>query len=255
VALDRLAAVGDPQLRAALLYARAQREPFTADDAAASLGVHITVARRRLDRLAEAGFLAVAQERRGGRRGPGAGRPAKVYRVAAELQGVEFPDRRYGALVGLLLEKIPERGRQRALREAGEAFGRRLAATARLQPLPSARAGLEQVCEALGALGFQVSVHSLEAEKVVLATPTCPVRPLVVEQPAAGEIDRGMWAGLVESSVRGINVDDVASDVSRCHCADASCRIVVSFNVGSRTSFPGARAGRRRARGGGSPPA
>ena len=75
--VDRLAAAGDPQLRRVLLFARARRSPFTAADVALALDVHHNVARRRLDRLAEAGFLVVTRERREGRRGPGAGRPAK----------------------------------------------------------------------------------------------------------------------------------------------------------------------------------
>jgi predicted ArsR family transcriptional regulator len=89
--LDRLAAAGDPQLRRILLYARWQRDPFTAAEAALALDVNRNVARSRLDRLAGAGFLTVALERRGGRRGPGAGRPAKVYRVAPELEGSSSP--------------------------------------------------------------------------------------------------------------------------------------------------------------------
>lgn len=227
--LDRLAAVGDPQLRQILLHARAQRAPFTADEVAASLGVHRTVARGRLDRLAEAGFLTVTQERRGGRRGPGAGRPANVYRVAPELEGVEFPDRRYADLIGLLLEKIPPRGRKQALREAGEDFGRTLATAAGLKASLSIGTGLERVCDALGSLGFQVSVHSLNDGQAILTTPTCPLRPLVAEQPAAAEIDGGMWAGLVECGVRGIEAASVECDTPRCGSARESCQILLSL--------------------------
>src|SRR5919204_1221120 len=95
---EPLDAVADPGLRAALLFARSQAEPITADDAAAALGVHRNVARGRLDRLAAAGLLEVSFERRTGRTGPGAGRPAKIYRVAPETSAVEFPPRRFGAL-------------------------------------------------------------------------------------------------------------------------------------------------------------
>ena len=90
---------------------------FTAAEAADTLGVHRNVARSRLDRLAEAGFLAVAGARPSGRSGPGAGRPAKVYRVAPEFEGIEFPDRRLADLIGLLVEKLPVRRRPTALRD------------------------------------------------------------------------------------------------------------------------------------------
>jgi predicted ArsR family transcriptional regulator len=231
VPLDRLAAAGDPQLRRILLYARGRRAPFTAAEAAADLDVHRNVARSRLDRLAEAGFLGVALERRGGRRGPGAGRPAKVYRVAPELEGVEFPDRRLAELIGLLVEKVPARGRSKALREAGEEFGRKLAAAAGLKPSRSAAPGLDQVCDALGALGFQVSVVSLEGDRAQLASPTCPLRPLVVSCPDASGIDRGMWAGLVEGGVRGVSADRVGCETPNCLTKDAVCSILLSLGL------------------------
>jgi predicted ArsR family transcriptional regulator len=229
VPLDRLGAAGDPQLRRILAYARGRRDPFTAAEAAADLHVHRNVARARLDRLAKAGFLEVSLERRGGRRGPGAGRPAKVYRVAPELQGVEFPDRRLTDLIMLLVKKVPSRGRPRALREAGEDFGRRLASAAGLAPSRSPETGLERVADALGSLGFQVSVVSLEGERAELASPTCPLRPLVVKYPDAAVIDRGMWAGLVERGVRGVSAERVECETPRCLTADAACSVLLSL--------------------------
>jgi predicted ArsR family transcriptional regulator len=231
VALDRLAAAGDPQLRRVLLYARGRRDPFTADDAAVVLDVHPNVARSRLDRLVEAGFLAVTPERRGGRRGPGAGRPAKIYRVAPELEGVEFPDRRLAELITLLVKRIPARGRPKALREAGEQFGRTLAAAAGLQRSRSVSRGLEQVCDALGRLGFQASVASLDGDRAELASPTCLLRPLVVRCPDASAIDCGMWAGLIESGVRGVSADRVHCETPRCRAEDAPCSILLSLGL------------------------
>jgi predicted ArsR family transcriptional regulator len=242
VPLDRLAAAGDPQLRRILLYARGRRDPFTAAQAAADLDVHGNIARHRLDRLVEAGFLAVALERREGRRGPGAGRPAKVYRVAPELEGVEFPDRRLGELLSLLVKRVPARGRPKALRETGEDFGRKLAATAALQPSRSVATGLERVCDALGTLGFQVSVVWLEGDRAELASPTCPLRPLVVKCPDAGGIDQGMWAGLIERGVRGVSADRVACETPRCLAKDDACSVLLE--LGLRGGESSERAGR-----------
>lgn len=228
VPLDRLAAAGDPQLRQALVYARRRRDPFTAAEAADALGAHRNVARSRLDRLAEAGFLTVTLERRGPG-GPGAGRPAKVYRVAPELEGVEFPDRRLAELITLLIEKVPARGRQQALREAGEDFGRNLAATAGLKPSRSVGTGLERVCDALGSLGFQASVVSLQGERAELASPTCPLRPIVANCPGANGIDHGMWAGLVERGVRSLSADGIHCETPRCESSEASCQILLTL--------------------------
>jgi predicted ArsR family transcriptional regulator len=237
VPLDRLAAAGDPQLRRILLYARGRRDPFTAAEAAAELGVHPNVARSRLDRLVEAGFLGVVLKRPSGRSGPGAGRPAKVYRVAPELKGVEFPDRRLAELITLLVKRVPARGRQTALREAGEEFGRKLADAADVKPSQSVGSGLEQVCDALGSLGFQVSVVSLDGDRAQLASPTCPLRPLVLKCPDAGGIDRGMWAGLVESGVRGVSADRVGCETPSCLRKDAACSILLSLGLQATESF------------------
>jgi predicted ArsR family transcriptional regulator len=236
VPLDRLAAAGDPQLRRILLYARGRRDPFTAAEAAIALDVHRNVARSRLDRLAEAGFLAVALERRGIRRGPGGGRPAKVYRVAPELEGVEFPDRHLAELITLLVKKVPARGRPKALREAGEEFGRRLAGAAGLKPARGVETGLERVCDALGSLGFQASVVSVAGDGAELASPTCPLRPLVVKSPDASGIDQGMWAGLVERGVRGVSADRVQCETPRCLAEQAACSVLLSLGLGGESS-------------------
>jgi predicted ArsR family transcriptional regulator len=227
--LDRLGAAGDLQLRRMLLFARGRRDPFTAADAATALEVHPNVARGRLDRLVETGLLAVAYERRTGRSGPGSGRPSKVYRVAPELHGIEFPDRRLSELIGLLIKRIPARGRPRALREAGEDFGRNLAVASGLKPSRSVTTGLERLCNALGGLGFQASVASVHGGEAELASPTCPLRPLVVRCDDAGAIDRGMWAGLVEHGVSGVNADRVECRTPSCLTGDASCSILLSL--------------------------
>ncbi len=229
--LDRLAAAGDPQLRRVLLYARSQHDPFTAHEAALALGVHRNVARSRLDRLAEAGFLTVSPERRAGRGGPGAGRPANVYRVAPELEAIEFPDRRLAELIGLLVGQIPARSREKALRAAGEDFGRGLATAASLKASGNVRAGLERVCDALGLLGFQASVRSLQGDTALVETATCPLRPLVVKRPDAGGIDRGMWAGLAERGVRGFSAGLIECETPRCGSVDVPCSVRLSLGL------------------------
>lgn len=229
--LDRLAAAGDPQLRRILLYARGRREPFTADEAASELGVHRNVARNRLERLTEAGFLAVTRERRGTRRGPGAGRPAKVYRVAPELEAVEFPERHLVDLIGLLVGKLPARGRERVLREAGEDFGRRLGATTPLRPSGDVRTGLERLCEGLGLLGFHASVQSHAGDTAILTSATCPLRPLVAKHPDVSGVDQGMWAGLVERGIRGARAEGVKCETPNCLTEDEPCSIMLSLGL------------------------
>ena len=175
--MNGLDAVGDPELRAALSYARSQAHPITADQLAEAHDVHRNVARSRLERLVKAGLLVPGYERRSGRTGPGAGRPAKTYTVAPELVAIEFPARRYESLLGHVLDAMPARGRRARLHDVGVAFGADLATAAGLRPSRSLRAGFERVCAAVGRLGYQASVEEVSADGAVIATPTCPLRP------------------------------------------------------------------------------
>jgi predicted ArsR family transcriptional regulator len=225
--LHRLDAIGGSELRATLLYVRGARDPVTADDAATALGVHRSVARSRLERLLRAGLLEMSFARRSGRAGPGAGRPAKLYAAAPEAQALEFPPRRFPALVARLLDEVPAEGRVEALRRAGEDFGRELARVAGLRPRTRLEDGLEHVCAAVRSLGFQAALDSIDGETAVIGTPTCPLRPLVSERAEAAHIDRGMWAGLVERGVRGLRAAAVDCETHSCLDGGESCVVVI----------------------------
>src|SRR5439155_20330846 len=175
--------------------------------------IHRNVARARLERLADAGLLLPSFERRTGRTGPGAGRPAKTYRVAPELTAIEFPERRYEQLIGLVADALPERARGDRLREIGVAFGRELAREARLRPAKGFRTALGRVCAALGILGYQASVADVTDERAVITTATCPLRPLVRARPRLVELDRGMWAALPARAFAGASVDVIGFDI------------------------------------------
>ncbi|HVU76742.1 MAG TPA: hypothetical protein VHC67_04105 [Gaiellaceae bacterium] len=225
--MDELEAVGDPELREALLFARRQERPVTADELAAAEGLHRNVARARLERLASAGLLETGYERRTGRSGPGAGRPAKTYAVVPELRAIQFPERRYETLLGLLIDELPEAGRERALRRAGELFADDLAERARLVAQTTLRGGMDAMCEAVRELGFQAAVEEIAGDEAVIATPTCPLRPLVRERPEAAEVDRGMWARLASRAVAGCEVEHVACETRDCLAEHASCRVLL----------------------------
>lgn len=230
--MDGLEAAGDPELRDALLYARGQACRVTADDLAGAQKVHRNVARSRLERLVEAGLLAPAYERRTGRSGPGAGRPAKTYAVVPELEAIEFPARRYETLLGLLLDGLPADGRAERLRDVGVAFGSELARAAGLRPARTLRTGFERMCEAVRGLGYQASVAAVTEDGAVIETPTCPLRPLVRARPEAAEIDRGMWAGLAGRALAGVEVERVECETRDCLVDHASCRVLITLAAG-----------------------
>ena len=231
--MDGLDGIGATELRTALLYVRGAPDPVSADDAAAALGVHRSVARNRLERLLRAGLLETTFARRSDRAGPGAGRPAKLYSPAPEAQPLEFPPRRLPTLVARLLDEFPAEGREDALRNAGEEFGRDLARAAKLRPSVSVRNGLERVCAAVRSLGFHATVERIENDTAVIGTPTCPLRPLVTEHPEAALIDRGMWAGLVERGIRGVRAESVECETHSCLDGGESCAVVLRLRRGA----------------------
>jgi predicted ArsR family transcriptional regulator len=230
--MHRLDALGNPGLRATLAFVRSRQDPPSADEVAAELGLSRSVARWRLERLVESELLEPQFVNRSGRRGPGAGRPAKTYAVAPETGALEFPPRRFEELLRLLIEALPVRGRGRRLDEVGFAFGSELARAARLRPATRAATALERVCRALGALGFQAAVESLTGDRAVLVTPTCPLRPLVVGAPAARDVDQGMWRGLVAGALQGLDPSGVRCETHECLSGNAPCRILIRLASG-----------------------
>jgi len=227
--MHRLDAVGDRELRETLLFARSQPQPVTADDVAAVKRIHRNVARARLERLADAGLLIRSFERRTGRTGPGAGRPAKTYRVAPELTAIEFPKRHSEQLIGLLIAALPERRRLEHLHAIGIAFGRGLAREARLRSARTFRTALGRLCGALGDLGYQASVAEVISERAVIRTATCPLRPLVRAHPGLATLDQGMWAALVAQALEGSDVDQIVCDTPDCQRDDADCRVLLTL--------------------------
>src|SRR3954454_16062176 len=103
--VERLQAVparAEPTRRRLYDHVVGQPDPVGRDEAAAALGVPRATAAFHLDRVGGDGLLDVVRQRRSGRSGPGAGRPAKLYRRAAASLVVSLPERRYD-LAGELL--------------------------------------------------------------------------------------------------------------------------------------------------------
>src|SRR6476620_11644337 len=106
--IEAIAALADPVRRRLYELVVAADEPVSREEAAAGVGVPVHSARFHLDRLVEEGLLDVDYQRRSGRTGPGAGRPAKLYRRSAREVAVSLPRRNYD-LVGSILAAAVER--------------------------------------------------------------------------------------------------------------------------------------------------
>jgi predicted ArsR family transcriptional regulator len=106
------------------------------DEAASALGIPRSVAAFHLDKLAETGVVEVRFARTSGRQGPGAGRPSKLYRLAADELSASVPERHYDVAGSLLAAAVADSTRtgrpvRDCLREHARAAGHHLGEEAR----------------------------------------------------------------------------------------------------------------------------
>jgi predicted ArsR family transcriptional regulator len=97
-----VAALNDPVRRALYLFVSNRAEAVSREQAGAAVGVQKALAAFHLDKLAEEGLLEFEFKRLTGRTGPGAGRPAKLYRRSERQIDLSLPPREYD-LAGTLL--------------------------------------------------------------------------------------------------------------------------------------------------------
>jgi predicted ArsR family transcriptional regulator len=160
--LDAIGTLAEPNRRALYDYVADQRDWVSREQAADALGLRRGISAHHLDRLADEGLLEVTQRHLGERRGPGAGRPAKVYRRAPTELSVALPPRRYD-LAGEVLAEAIDRARDegtpvdRAVDDAAFDAGRRIGAETRraLGRRTGARARRAGLLDQLRVHGFE----------------------------------------------------------------------------------------------------
>ena len=106
--VSRLGALADPVRRQLYRFVAEQPGAVSRDQAASGVAVPRHTAKFHLDRLVEEGLLVTEFKRLTGRTGPGAGRPAKLYRRSGREVVVSVPSRRYD-LAGQVLADAVER--------------------------------------------------------------------------------------------------------------------------------------------------
>lgn len=144
-----VAALDEPTRRKLYDFVVRQSEPISKDEASTAVSVPRTTAAFHLDKLVEMGLLDVVHERRSGRTGPGAGRPAKLYRRSSSEIAVSLPDRRYEAASHLLTDALLE------AQDTGEAPREILNRRAYEWGEDLAAEASDSVVEALESFGFE----------------------------------------------------------------------------------------------------
>ncbi|MGY1635963.1 helix-turn-helix transcriptional regulator [Geodermatophilus sp. SYSU D00742] len=192
-----VAALAEPTRRRLYDHVVRQPGPVSRDEAAGALGVPRATTAFHLDRLVADGLLEVSFERRSGRTGPGAGRPAKLYRRAACTVGVSFPERRYdlaGELLAGALEEADASGEppRAVLGRRARARGRGIGAVAGRGDAPAR----DSVVAALEEAGFEPRE---EGDAVGLAN--CPFHALAQQH---AELVCGMNLRLLEGLLESV---------------------------------------------------
>jgi predicted ArsR family transcriptional regulator len=171
--VQAVAVLEEPTRRRLYEYVVGRSEPVSRDDAAQALGIPRTTVAFHLDKLTEEGLLDTCYERRSGRTGPGAGRPAKLYHRSDREIEITLPERQYAVAGRLLAAAIedaeatgssPREAVNRQARAYGEAIG--------------AAAGNASLVEILAEHGFEPRPGR---DGIGLAN--CPFRRIASEQP------------------------------------------------------------------------
>ncbi|MEO8697386.1 MAG: transcriptional regulator [Acidimicrobiales bacterium] len=214
-----VASLAEPQRRALYRFVVNHGGAVSKDEAAASMDVARSVAAFHLDRLVADGLLTTEFRRLSGRQGPGAGRPAKLYRRAEGEMSVSLPARQYDLAAWLLAAAVNEAMQSdtpvgKALTRIAAERGRDLGERARREAgaRPSRRALLDAALGVLEAQGYEPREMGKE---IVLAN--CPFHALVDEQ-------RDLVCGMNRDLLRGM-ADAVGGDVlaARLAPADGNC--------------------------------
>lgn len=205
--LAGLASLAEPTRRALYLYVLAQEAAVSRDEAAEGVGVPRHKAKFHLDKLVGDGLLEIEFARRTGRQGPGAGRPAKLYRRAAREFAVTLPERRYELAGQLMARGISDARSQglpvaEALGDAAGDQGRTLAglALARAGEDPSQATLLAAACEVLDAEGYETRLTGADTRPAVVLG-NCPFHALAV---AHRDVVCGMNLAIMEGLLDGL---------------------------------------------------
>jgi len=203
-----VAALGEPVRRALYRYVVAQPGPVSRDQAAEGAGVPRHVAKFHLDKLAADGLLEIEFRRPAGRGGPGAGRPAKLYRRSSRELRVSLPERRYELAGHVMAQAIVDAEHHdvplaKALHGAARGTGRALGEAARR------RAGPDAGQAALQAAALAVlTEHGYEprTDPGGLTLANCPFHALAQEYTA---LVCGMNLDLVDGLLAGLERVDL----------------------------------------------
>lgn len=203
--IEAVALLDEPVRRALYEWVVAAGRAVSRDEAAAGVGVSRALTAFHLDRLVKGGLLEPEYRRLSGRSGPGAGRPAKLYRRGEREVTVSLPDRRYelaARLFASTIEKTDSEIPPPVLRAAARELGQTVGTDARRKagPRPSRKRLRTGLVSALGERGYEPR----ESEGGEIRLGNCPFHALVEDH---RQLVCGMNLALAEGMIEGLGSD------------------------------------------------
>jgi predicted ArsR family transcriptional regulator len=200
-----LAVLEEPVRRSLYFHVAKQQREVSRDEAAQAVGISRELAGFHLDRLVAEGLLETSFRRLSGRTGPGAGRPAKLYRRSGRELAVSLPQRNY-KLAGRILAAAIEAtapGATEQLAPTARAIGEEIGqeAKSRSGPRPGKKRLLAATMATLAATGYEP-----EQEAGEIRLRNCPFHYLASEH---RPLVCGMNLALIEGVVAGLDVPGV----------------------------------------------
>jgi predicted ArsR family transcriptional regulator len=222
-----IAALDEPKRRELYDFVAARHEAVGRDEAAEATGMSRELASFHLDRLVAAGLLTTEFRRLNGRTGPGAGRPAKLYRRSPADVAVSFPTRRYERAAAMFadalvrLGKDPAAGVPAVLSEVARTRGRAAGSDARQQagPRPGRKRLRMVLVELLQRSGYEPEALP-QPERICLRN--CPYDALVEDH---RDLTCGMNLAWAEGLVDGLGQ---AGLTARLDPSDGYCCVVLA---------------------------
>ena len=227
--ISAISALNEPIRRNLYAYIVDQSDAVGRDEAAEALGITRELAAFHLDKLLEEGLLDVEYRRISGRSGPGAGRPAKLYRPSGRHVQVSLPERRYDLAARLMAEALedPKGDPVAAVDRAAHRFGETIGAQARrhLGRRPSATRLLERACVVLREYGFEPIRVDDE-----IRLRNCPFDAVAQDHTA---LVCGMNLALAEGLVVGLGAEGINV---RLDPMPGTCCVALSVSTGRKKS-------------------
>ena len=202
-----VAVLDEPLRRALYAYVAGRSGEVTRDAAARALRISRPLAAFHLDKLVTEGFLKVSYRRLSKRRGPGAGRPAKLYSPSDRQLDFTLPPRRYELAARLFVRTFARhanRAARAALRRTARRLGAEIGTSARppTGALPTHARQVRQAEELLQEHGYE----PVRCDGGVVRLRNCPFHALAQDQ---RRLVCGMNLALIEGAVSGLGLQSV----------------------------------------------